>query len=689
VTILSTATVVEAAKVMAVANVGCLVVTDAKGALAGLFGERDIASRVLAAGLNPANTIVRDVMSSEVVSIRAGTPIERAEELMTLHKIRHLPVTAAGRVVGMISSRDVIGHQVRTSRAKQTAAEQVAMLSTSLKNLDFDDVVAMIVREVPRIFSATRAVACLDRKGPKNRKSNVIKSQHCLCPQDKLTQRRDVRQAAKSDLVQLGQAPLACRQCKVSQRMLLIPIDMDIFSENSRSSAASNYICMCDLADNDLDPDVLNYKASLAREVISYNLSHARMWLEAKSLVLTDSLTGAGTRKVLESTLEAETLRATRYRRSYSVAMIDIDRFKSINDNLGHQVGDRVLAEVGRCFQAEKRLTDTLVRYGGDEFVLVLPETNLHDAVRAMERLRLKIKSLQVAKDFTITISCGVAEFSHMADLSPNELIRRADMALFRAKKLGRDRIETWESVSASGITGPVKIETPQLQTLHNRVASLSAQSKDFFIQSVHGLVQALEARDPYTKSHSDNVLRYAVAIAETMGLAEMDLDTVRIAAMIHDIGKLGVPDSILLKPGRLTPAERQIMEEHPLIAVRILDTMRFLERELPAVRNHHERWDGSGYPDHLAATRIPLEARILAAADAFDAMTSTRVYHQSRTIAQAQDILRECSGTQFDPKVADAFIGWIRGMNRKLKTRGVLMVRDLLDTKEVATFAA
>lgn len=187
-------------------------------------------------------------------------------------------------------------------------------------------------------------------------------------------------------------------------------------------------------------------------------------------------------------------------------------------------------------------------------------------------------------------------------------------------------------------------------------MAALSAQSKDFFIQSVHSLVQALEARDPYTRSHSDNVLRYAVAIAQTLKLSALEVETVRIAAMIHDIGKLGVPDSILLKPGRLTDGERKVMEEHPAIAMRILDNLRFLDRELPAIRHHHERWDGNGYPDRLAATRIPLEARILTAADAFDAMTSTRIYHQSRTVAQAQKILKECRGTQFDPAVVAAF---------------------------------
>ncbi len=699
---------------MASAKIGCLVVIDQKGALAGVFTERDIANRVLARGLDPARTTVREVMSSEVVSVRAGTSMERAEKLMNLHQIRHLPVTAAGRTVGMISSRDIIAHQVRTSRAKQMAAEQIAMLSTSLKNLDFDDVVAMILREVPRIFSASRSLACFstpiqdhdkksrapspsaraggrlkNRKDPAGKMTTLVKSHHCLCPEAKLPARVDVRRAARSGQVFLSKPPPACRRCKAGQSMILIPLNVAMFTDDKKRAASAGYLCMCGFPARNFSIEVMNYKATLAREVLSYNLSHARIWQDTKSLLVTDTLTGAGTRKVLESALQSETIRATRYHRPYCLAMLDIDRFKSINDTLGHQVGDRVLVDVARCIQGEKRTGDVLIRYGGDEFVLLLPETNAAGAVHAMERLRLKVKALSVAKDLAVSFSCGLAQFVPSHDMTPNELVRRADMALFRAKKLGRDRIETWENVSVSGVTGPLKVQAPQLQDLHDQVAVLSARSRDFFLQSVRGLVEALEARDAFTKSHTDNVMRYAVATAKVMGLSELEVETVRVAAMVHDIGKLGIPDSILLKPGKLTPEERHVMEEHPLIAVRILDSMRFLERELPAVRGHHERWDGGGYPDHLAATRIPLEARIIAAADAFDAMTSMRAYHQSRTVAQAQTVLRECSGTQFDPDVVAAFTNWIDRMKCKLKTPDAVTPLDLLETKDAANFAA
>ncbi len=228
---------------------------------------------------------------------------------MNRHKVRHLPVTVGGRAVGMVSSRNLIDHQVRTSQAKQHAAEQVAMLSTSLRNLDFDNVVSMIVREVPRIFSAGRAVACLGRKGGPKGKGAIVKTNHCLCPQEELRSRRDL--PAPGGRVEIARPPAPCRRCKAGGCKVLIPINLSVFSKEDRGDGRRSYVCMCGLPHAGLQPEVLAYKAALAREVISYNLSHARLFLEAKSLVLTDSLTGAGTRKVLETAMEAETARST------------------------------------------------------------------------------------------------------------------------------------------------------------------------------------------------------------------------------------------------------------------------------------------------------------------------------------------------------------------------------------------
>ena len=216
-------------------------------------------------------------------------------------------------------------------------------------------------------------------------------------------------------------------------------------------------------------------------------------------------------------------------------------------------------------------------------------------------------------------------------------------------------------------------------------MAGLSLQAKEMVVQSLGGLIHALEARDAYTKTHSANVTRSPVAIAETLELGPEVIGVVRRAAMIHDIGKIAVPDSILRKRGALDDHERRIMQGHVLAGVKIIDQMHFLERETPVVRHHHEHWTGGGYPDGIAGEAVPLGARILAVADAFDAITSNRVYRKARSVSDALRILVEESGRQFDPGVADAMVKWILKTGRKLGKDGDLAVADLLKTPAVS----
>jgi HD-GYP domain-containing protein (c-di-GMP phosphodiesterase class II) len=179
--------------------------------------------------------------------------------------------------------------------------------------------------------------------------------------------------------------------------------------------------------------------------------------------------------------------------------------------------------------------------------------------------------------------------------------------------------------------------------------------------------------------------MRYAVGVAETMGLRTGEIDVIRRAAMVHDIGKIGVPDNILRKPGPLTEDERLVMQQHPLIGAGILDQMRFLERELPIVRHHHERWDGRGYPDRLAETTIPLGARVLAVADCFDAITSDRVYRRSRCVPEALQTLADEAGAQFDPAVVEAMLRWVEAIIAGLPAGREPTPGDLLGACEVA----
>ena len=200
------------------------------------------------------------------------------------------------------------------------------------------------------------------------------------------------------------------------------------------------------------------------------------------------------------------------------------------------------------------------------------------------------------------------------------------------------------------------------------------------FIQSIWGLVQALEAKDPYARKHSENVMYYAVGIAETMKVPSKEIDIIRRAAMIHDIGKIGIPDAILSKPDKLTPRERSIIEQHPLIAVRILEKMSFLEQEVAIVRGHHEKWNGHGYPDGLSDTSIPLGARILAVADTFDAITSDRAYHESRSLENAMEILIDSSEYDFDPEVVKSLVSWIGKIHKQFDKTDHITPEDILN---------
>jgi diguanylate cyclase (GGDEF)-like protein/putative nucleotidyltransferase with HDIG domain len=364
------------------------------------------------------------------------------------------------------------------------------------------------------------------------------------------------------------------------------------------------------------------------------------------------------------------------------VAIIDLDNFKSINDVFGHATGDDALKKLAACMRDEKREPDILARYGGDEFVILMPETQADDAVQLLERIRARVQQIEVAENVSMTISCGIARSSPSRDDSSSEVIRRADLALYEAKSGGRNCVKVWDKTMSKALnTGDIEVE--KIKQLRRRLAGMSQQAEKTFIQSIWGLVQALEAKDPYAKKHSENVMRYAVGIAERMNIGPKQLEVIRRAAMIHDIGRIGIPDAILFKPSRLTPHERTIIEQHPQIAVRILDKMSFLEQEITFIRAHHEKWNGRGYPDGVSNTSIPLGARILAVADAFDALTSNRSYHKSRPPAEAIRILVDSSGYDFDPEIVETMVSWTEQVSSQLGGMDQLTPEDLLDSKK------
>ncbi len=653
----------KAAATMRTHNVGCLIVNNPAGEFVGLITERDIAHRIATATQSFDNTEVAEIMTDHVVFCTPRTPTGEVRQLMTTHRIRHLPIIDDGRVVGILSSRDIMDRQLAEDRA---AAEEVAMLSNCLKSIDLNEAAEIVAVEAPKLFGAKNCVLCLHRIGAgEDAGPELVSSNRCPCLDGHMKANRN----DADSLVEAGYCddivPTECLESGGETPRVVIPLDITGLKEadSGREKRLSGYLCMCGL-----DPlvasnrELVTYKAKLTREIVTAHLTNATRYQQARLSSLTDPLTGVGSRKLLEDKLQSEFDRAKRYKRPFSVAIIDLDHFKMINDVLGHGVGDEAIRKMAACMKSQKRTPDVLARYGGDEFVIVMPETRAADAQTLLERIRSKIREIRLPQDTGLSMSCGVAESDPSQD-DPRDVMRRADLALYGAKNAGRDCVKLWDETMARLIDAE-DLEIEKIKTLQRRVAGLSEKAEKMFMESIWSLVQALEAKDSYAKRHTENVMHYSVGIAQTMELGPKHVDLIRRAAMIHDIGKIGIPDSILTKPGDLTPHERKVIEQHPMIAVRILEKMSFLEREVAIVRHHHEKWNGQGYPDGLARTAIPLGSRVICVADTFDALTATRSYHDERLIIEALRILKDSAGYDFDPDVVAALVTWFENIS-------------------------
>jgi diguanylate cyclase (GGDEF)-like protein/putative nucleotidyltransferase with HDIG domain len=351
----------------------------------------------------------------------------------------------------------------------------------------------------------------------------------------------------------------------------------------------------------------------------------------------TDALTALRNHRSFQTDLrEALALGASTNSR-ISLVLVDIDDFKSINDRFGHQVGDRVLMTLADLLRDEY---DELQSYriGGEEFALLLPDESDQQAYAAVERLHARLWQTTFAHGESITVSAGIATYP---DAAPDRdaLLRVADGALYWAKGHGKNR---------SCVYSPsvVRIYTPEeLAVTAERHARLRA---------AEGLIRVVDAKDTYAGAHSQSVSRLVEGIARAMGLDTETVEQVRLAGLLHDLGKIAIPDRILQKPDKLDPDELRVMREHPELGYRLLEGLGVSPVDR-WIRHHHEWWDGSGYPLGLAGEDIPLGSRIILVADAFDAMTSDRVYRAAGTPAEAVAELRRRCWTQFDARAVAA----------------------------------
>ncbi len=368
---------------------------------------------------------------------------------------------------------------------------------------------------------------------------------------------------------------------------------------------------------------------------------------ELTRLVNVDGLTGLYNHRFFYEMIERVYEEAMNEKDTFSLAMLDIDYFKQYNDIFGHQMGDKVLRDMSDFMTGIMRKGDILCRYGGEEFALIMPHTPVEQAQQVAEKLREGVHDMPVEGEHLIsggrlTVSVGVSQMSR-DDRNHNDIISRADAALYHAKYLRKNCVETYMDVL-------------------EQFDDLDDKKRDALI-SAKALISVVNIRDSYTYSHTERVVFSCEMMAKALNLSQEDRRTLILSASLHDLGKINISKDILIANHDLSPEEWEIIRKHPEASGNIVGKIEGLEEVACVIRQHHERYDGKGYPNGLKDGEIHPLAYVLTVADSFDAMTNDRPYKKAKTFANAFREIRECEGRQFDPATAEKFIETIQSV--------------------------
>jgi len=374
---------------------------------------------------------------------------------------------------------------------------------------------------------------------------------------------------------------------------------------------------------------------------IATPIENSQLYAKAEQRARIDELTGLFNRRHFEERLKEEVSRHSRYGDIFSIFLLDLDNFKAYNDRYGHPSGDILLNRTGKIIRSSVRDADGAFRYGGDEFVVILPLTTTDDAWGVADRVRQRIAEEMDKSESPVTCSIGLAGYPSDGVIS-GELITVADTALYFAKSTGGNRVYLSSKI----------LSQPQ--------DNAGTYARRNGLSAIYALVSTVEAKDPYTYGHSRKVNDYAVALAEAIGLSPEEVSRVSTSALLHDIGKIGVPDRVLNKKGKLSREDWEAIKSHPKLGATIVGNIPNLVPCVSSILHHHERWDGGGYPEGLKGEEISIEARILAIADSFEAMSSDRPYRPALCSEKVLKELRRGAGSQFDPELVKVFIGLI-----------------------------
>jgi diguanylate cyclase (GGDEF)-like protein len=406
---------------------------------------------------------------------------------------------------------------------------------------------------------------------------------------------------------------------------------------------------------------ILNTLADLLATALHNSFVFQRLQQQS----ITDGLTGIKTRRFFWEALSSEWKRASRSGRPFSVVLIDLDKFKEVNDSLGHLEGDLVLARVGRLLEQKCRQSNVVARYGGDEFIILMPETGIEQAQVLAERLRLWLATDPMLEEHQITGSFGVASFP-VHGFSMEDLIRVADAGMYVAKHAGGNQVSTSDAFGdgadvrrhlVSGYidgflqrehNGPEDLEE-LVSTLRKLCGGQDDADRKAMKEGVEALARAAELREHNATGHGEQCAHYAGMIARGLNLSAEEVESVAFAGRVHDVGRLFIPEQILNNPGVRTEEELAQIRTHPHVGAEVLRAIPEFEGVAQAVESHHEAFDGSGYPFGLKGENISLHGRIVAVADSYVNMTSDRFVAPPKTDEQAMAELTRLSGTRFD----------------------------------------
>nr|WP_279381048.1 diguanylate cyclase [Alkaliphilus hydrothermalis] len=376
-------------------------------------------------------------------------------------------------------------------------------------------------------------------------------------------------------------------------------------------------------------------------------IENAKLYEDAKYQAITDGLTKLYNHRhfheILGKFIEDNSCKV------FSVAMIDVDLFKLYNDLYGHSAGDRALAKIADVLRQATRKEDIIARYGGEEFAIIFPNIDGAQSLKAIETLRKAVESsFYSSSDVNefLTISVGVANYPQDGETA-EEMIDCADSAMYVAKHSGRNQSVLYSKKDEKSIGS---YGGQEIQEMEDSI-------KSAYFSAIHALAATIDAKDHYTFGHSENVSDYAVLLAEAAGFSEERIDIVRNAGLLHDIGKIGIPENILTKAEALDEEEFEIMKRHVDISITIIKHVPGIVKVIPAIMSHHERYDGKGYPRGIKGDNIPIEGRCLCIVDSFDAMTTDRPYRRALSMKEALKEIRRGSGTQFDPELTEIFL--------------------------------